>query len=161
MMKLVDKITENTQPQLQSAVHVQESAKPRFVFCQWMGVELSFLDANLWSRFQREAFDLVTRYCHLQQTQQPVPPPMAVQLPPMPPQQQIQHQPCAISAPPQGLPPFHLTPPAAWRVPPPGMAELLPAVLNTNGLSAFLLLLNMCYSLICSLVQTQFINLKH
>ena len=114
-MKLVDKITENTgmQNRLQSAV--QESAKPRFAFCQWMGAELSFLEANLLSRFQREAFDLVTRYRDLQETQQlappsppspPPPPPMAVQLPPMQPQQQIQHQLHAMSAPPQELPPF-------------------------------------------------------
>ena len=55
-MKLVDKITENTgmQDWLQSAV--QESAKPRVAFCQWMGAEMSILDANLWSSFQREAF---------------------------------------------------------------------------------------------------------
>ena len=105
-MNLVDKITENTQPQdcLQSAVHVQESAKSCFTFCQWMGAELSFLDANLWSCFQHEAFDLVTRYQDLQETQQPAPPPppplMAVLLPSMLSQQQIQHQPCAVSVPP-------------------------------------------------------------
>ena len=66
-MKLVDKITENTSVQnwLQSAV--QAVAKPHFAFCQWMGAELSFLDANLWSSFQREAFDLVTKYGELQQ----------------------------------------------------------------------------------------------
>ena len=60
MMKLVEKITENTQPQdrLQFAVHVQESAKPCFAFCHCIGAELSFFDANLWSCFQKEAFDL-------------------------------------------------------------------------------------------------------
>ena len=107
-MKLVDKIAENTGMQDQLQSDVQGSAKPRFAFCQWMGVELSFIEANLWSSFQWEAFDLVTRYRDLQ-TPQPAPPPphqMAVPLPPMPPQQQIQHQPHSTSVPLQRSPPF-------------------------------------------------------
>ena len=129
MMKLVDKITENTgmQDQLQSAV--QEGAKPRFTFCQWMGAELSFIDANMWSSFQREAFDLVARYCDLQQPGPPPPPPlpMALPIPPMPPQQQIQHQPLPMSAPPTESPSFqHLTPPAAWQ---PGPGDYPPPIL--------------------------------
>ena len=66
MLKLVDKIAEKTgmQDRLKSAV--QETPKPRFAFCQSVGVELTFIDANLWSSFQREVFDLVTRYRDLQ-----------------------------------------------------------------------------------------------
>ena len=74
-MKLVNKITENTgmQDRLQSTV--QEGAQPCFAFCQWMCAELSFIEANLWSSFQREAIDLVATYRDLQQQAPPPPPP--------------------------------------------------------------------------------------
>ena len=117
MLNLVDKISENTgmQDRLQSAV--EESAKPRFAFCKWMGAELAFIDANLWFSFQREAFDMVTRYHDLQPQQPapppPLPPPMAVPL--MLPQQQIQHPPRPVSVPPHGSPPFWQPSPAAWQ----------------------------------------------
>ena len=57
-MKLAERITANTvmQDRLQSAV--QESANPCVAFFQWMGVEVSSLDNNLWSLFQWEAFEL-------------------------------------------------------------------------------------------------------
>ena len=69
IVKLAEKLTQNTgvQDWLQSVV--QESAKPCITFCQWMGAEMSSLDENLWSLFQWEAFDFVTRYRDLQ-TQQ-------------------------------------------------------------------------------------------
>ena len=60
IVKLSERITADSvvQDQLQSTV--QESAKPRIAFCQWMGAEVSSLD-NLWSLFQWDAFELVTR----------------------------------------------------------------------------------------------------
>ena len=60
ILKLADQLSQNTgmQDRLQSAV--QESAKPRIAFCQWMGLEMSKLDEELWTGFMHEAFDLVT-----------------------------------------------------------------------------------------------------
>ena len=102
-MKLVDKITENTGVQDQLPSAVQKGAQPHFAFCQWMGAELSFIDTNLWSSFQQEAFDLVTRYRDLQQpAPPPLPPPMALPIPPMLPQQQIQNKRHPVSPPPHG-----------------------------------------------------------
>ena len=104
ILKLADRLTQNTGMQDWLQYAVQESARPRIAFCQWMGAEMSNLDEHLWSLFMREAFDLVTRYRDLQ-TQQPAPPPpYAVQLPPMPPQPQP-HQPRPWSAPRSQHPP--------------------------------------------------------
>ena len=53
---------------------LQEAARPRVAFCQWMGLEVANLDEQLWTAFMQEAFEMVTRYRQLQ-TQQPAGPP--------------------------------------------------------------------------------------
>ena len=66
ILKLADRLSQNTgmQDRLQSAV--QESAKPCITFCQWMGLEMSKLDKEHWTGFMHKALDLVTRYRQLQ-----------------------------------------------------------------------------------------------
>ena len=66
IIKLADRLSQNTgmQDRLQSAM--QEHARPCVVFCQWMGAEMSNLDEHLWTLIMREAVDLVTQYRQLQ-----------------------------------------------------------------------------------------------
>ena len=116
ILKLANRLSQNTgvQDRLQSAV--QESAKPCITFCQWMGLEMSKLHEELWTGFMHEAFDLVMCY-RLLQTQQPAPPPpppQAVQQPPVQPQP---YQPSMYpwSVPPLPSPPFRQQLNPSWQ----------------------------------------------
>ena len=107
ILKLVDWLSQNTgmQDRLQSAV--KKSAKPNIAFCQWMGLEMSKLDEELWTGFMYEAFDLVMRYRQFQ-TQQPAPlppPPTQAVLPPS-----VQPQPYQPSVRPWSMPPLSSPP---------------------------------------------------
>ena len=92
ILKLADRLFQNIGMQDRLTTTVQESAKPCLAFCQWMGLEMSKLDEELWTGVMHEAFNLVECYRTLQ-AQQPAPPPPppaphAAQLPPVQPQQQ-------------------------------------------------------------------------
>ena len=109
ILKLSDHLSQNTGVQDQLATAVQESTSPHLAFCQWMGLEMSKLDNELWTGFSREAFNLVEHYRTIQ-AHQPVPhplPPQLAQLPAVQPQQQplpfVHH----LSGPPLVSPPTY------------------------------------------------------
>ena len=83
ILKLVDRLSDNTTVQNRIKSAVQQGNSARVAFCQWMGLEMSKIDEELWTGFMREGFDLVTRYRQMQ-GQQLGPPP--------PPQQPLQQQ---------------------------------------------------------------------
>ena len=60
ILKLADRLSQNTGVKHWLQSTVQESAKPSIAFCQWMGLEMSKLDDELWTGFMHETFDLVT-----------------------------------------------------------------------------------------------------
>ena len=87
ILKLADRLSQNTGMQDRLATAVQESAKPCLTLCQWMGLEMSMLDEELWTGFMCEAFNLVEHYRTVQAKQlappPPPPSPQAAQYPPV------------------------------------------------------------------------------
>ena len=66
ILKLADFLSQNTGVQDRLATAVQDSTDPRLAFCQWMGLEMSKLDKELWTGFMHESFNPVEHYTNLQ-----------------------------------------------------------------------------------------------